>query len=208
MATSYFHSRLFHSLIARLAAVLLTMLPWSVPAFSQLRPHADGEMLKPTEPIHDAAKAGDLAKVKALLKDNTALITSKDNNTGWTPLHIAARWGHKDVVEFLLANRANVNAKGGIDSVTPLHLAARNGDKNVVESLLANGAEVDAKNSANITPLHVAAQNGHMDVANLLLANKADVNGKNNFGNSPLHDALRLGYKDVAELLRQHGGHE
>ena len=30
--------------------------------------------------IHDAAKDGDLEKVKALLKDNPDLVNSKDNN--------------------------------------------------------------------------------------------------------------------------------
>jgi ankyrin repeat protein len=34
------------------------------------------------------------------------------NNDGMLPMHRAAEWGHKDVVEFLLANKAEVNAKG------------------------------------------------------------------------------------------------
>jgi hypothetical protein len=51
--------------------------------------------------IHDAAKRGDLAKVQELLKDDPVLVSSKDNN-GHTPLHMAAEWRHKDVVEFLL----------------------------------------------------------------------------------------------------------
>ena len=69
--------------------------------------------------IHDAAKRGDLAKVKALLKDNPDLVFSKDND-GKTPLHLAAVYGHKDVAELLLANKAEVNAKDN-DGDTPLH---------------------------------------------------------------------------------------
>ena len=54
--------------------------------------------------IHDAAQSGDLAKVKALLKDNPDLVSSKDNNGG-TPLHMAALGGHKDIVELLVATK-------------------------------------------------------------------------------------------------------
>ena len=46
------------------------------------------------------AQRGDLEKVKALLKDNPDLVSSKDTN-GWMPLHAAAIDGHKDVAELL-----------------------------------------------------------------------------------------------------------
>jgi ankyrin repeat protein len=61
--------------------------------------------------IHDASIKVDLAKVKAMLKDNPNLVASKSNN-GWTPLRCAAQSGHKDVVEFLLANKAEIDANG------------------------------------------------------------------------------------------------
>ena len=51
--------------------------------------------------IHDATNAGDLAKIKTLLKNNPSLISSKDEYT-YTPLHWAAGRGYKDVVELLL----------------------------------------------------------------------------------------------------------
>jgi ankyrin repeat protein len=50
--------------------------------------------------IHDAAKSGDLEKVKALLKGNPNLVFSKDTN-GRTPLHCAALQGQKNVAELL-----------------------------------------------------------------------------------------------------------
>src|SRR5881227_117827 len=48
----------------------------------------------------DAIRSGDLEKVKLLLENNPALVSSKDTN-GMTPLHFAALEGHYDIAEFL-----------------------------------------------------------------------------------------------------------
>ena len=118
-----------HSFITRFcqfvlcrAAVTLVALAWSSLAFC-------GE-------IHDAARAGNLEKIKALLKENPDLVFSKDNQS-LTPLHKAAFHGHKDVADFLLASGAEVNATNAA-GWTPLHLAAGEGYKEVVELLLAS----------------------------------------------------------------------
>jgi hypothetical protein len=60
-----------------------------------------------------------LAKVKALLKDNPGLISSRDSRDGYTPLLPAAAYDRKDVVEFLLAKNAEVDAKDNGVGWTP-----------------------------------------------------------------------------------------
>ncbi|MGO8926242.1 MAG: ankyrin repeat domain-containing protein, partial [Limisphaerales bacterium] len=55
-----------------------------------------------------------------------------------TPLHLAARLGHKDVAELLLASKADVNAKDN-GGQTPLHLAVVFGHKDVAELLRQHG---------------------------------------------------------------------
>jgi ankyrin repeat protein len=169
--------------------------------------------------IHDAALNGDLEKVKALIKDDPNLVFSKDEN-GATPLLTATVVGHKEVVEMLLATKADVNAKDN-NGNTPLFYAVSIGRKDLVELLLINKADVNVQNNKGATPLHFAAargfkdildprfnailqraeDGGYKDVAKLLLANNADVDAQDNKGNTPLHLAARGGYKDVAELL-------
>ncbi len=164
MGSNSFFSNLFHSSIHGRALVVLAVLAWSNVAFC-------GE-------IHDAARSGDLEKIKALVKSNPELAFSKDDK-GETPLYWAAAWGHKDAAEFLLANKADVNVKDS-DGYTPLHAAAQGGDKNLTELLLANKADVNAKTA---------------------------VNAANSQAWTPLDMAVFMKHnKNVARLLRQHGG--
>ena len=80
------------------------------------------------DPIHDAAKAGDLAAVQAQL-DAGVDVNGKDW-LGGTALLEAAIKGHKEVVELLIAKGADVNAKDKYGK-TPLYLAAERGHKEV-----------------------------------------------------------------------------
>jgi ankyrin repeat protein len=99
-------------------------LMWSIP------PAGAGE-------IHEATKRGDLETVKALLKEDPALALSKDD-TGWTPLNLAAQKGFKGLAKLLLANKVRVNAKDK-DEITPLKRATVQGHSEVTELLRQRG---------------------------------------------------------------------
>jgi ankyrin repeat protein len=162
--------------------------------------------------IHDAARDGDLEKVKALLNDNPDFVFSKDHNFGQTPLHWAlyCEYRCEPVVQLLLAHNAEVNTKD-IHGETPLHTAARRSNKALVELLLAHKAEVNAKGNAGQTPLHCALgwhpDDGYEpdeDLVRLLLARGAEVNAKDGNGITPLHEAVSKRRKDLVELLLAH----
>ena len=91
--------------------------------------------------IQDAAKDGNLDKVKALVQANPKLVTSKDAE-GKTALHWAATGGHKEVVQFLLDSKADVHAKDN-DGKTPLDLASFH--KDIADLLRQNGGAKTTK---------------------------------------------------------------
>jgi ankyrin repeat protein len=155
--------------------------------------------------------------VEWLLANNADVNGMDDEN--YCALHHAAAKGRQQMVELLLARRADVNLKhagyryyngsasllewGGFDDGNmPLHYAAFFGHKEVAELLLAAKAEVNAKEkSAGYAPLHWAAIKGHKNVTELLLANNAEVDARSSRGWTPLHYAALFGHKCMAELL-------
>jgi Ankyrin repeats (3 copies) len=160
--------------------------------------------------IHHAVRSGDLERVKTLLKDHPELTFSIDEN-GDTPLHLAAFYRNRDVVEVLLANGADVTAKDStgltplhmvvVNGIRPRHRADDQGPKDVMEALLANGADVNAKDSTGLTPLHMAERK---DLVELLLVHNANVDAQDNDGQTPLFAAAEKGADAAVELLLAH----
>jgi len=81
-------------------------------------------------PIHDAARDGNLARVKALLKSNPVLLESRDD-AGETPLHWAAFWGRVEVADFLIAKGAELHARDHAGRI-PLDYAIAHGRDEMV----------------------------------------------------------------------------
>jgi ankyrin repeat protein len=94
-----------------------------------------------TLPIHNAARRGNLMRVKKLIEEDPTLIHRRDEDG--TPLHHAAVGGHTKVAEYLLANGADVNAKGGMVGWTPLKIAVQWMEgKEVAELLRKHGGHL------------------------------------------------------------------
>jgi cytochrome c len=71
--------------------------------------------------LHEAAKAGDVEAVQALV-DGGAEVEAWDF-TG-TALHMAAIKGHAEDVEVLIAGGADIEAQADMKDARPLHLPA------------------------------------------------------------------------------------
>ncbi len=107
-------------------------------------------------PIHGYARAGDLARLTEDLAENPGDLNLPDD-TGLTPLHLAASYCHADVVTLLLDKGAKINVTSQ-DGATPLHLAAQEGCADVANLLLQRGANVNARDKQHRTPLGRAIQ--------------------------------------------------
>ncbi len=153
--------------------------------------------------IHQAAKGGDLAKVKALLEKNQGLAEAK-NEKGETPLHSAASAGQLEVMKFLVSKGVDVNLKEN-NGATALHLACYYGHRDTVEWLIDHGADKDARDGDGSTPIFWAVYGGRKNIVELLIARGSDVNSKDDSNFTPLRIAVFRGNKEIIELLIDKG---
>jgi len=109
--------------------------------------------------MHTAAKQGNLAVVKALVKTYPQLINSTDLDYK-TPLHHAAENNHLKVADLLIANGARVNTRCKYKSIQLL--------SGVVAKILVPRLGRVKRIEDQKTPLDFALQNGFSQMADLL----------------------------------------
>nr|XP_032529340.1 oxysterol-binding protein-related protein 1-like [Danaus plexippus plexippus] len=188
-----------------------------------------------------SARHGELTVVKALLEArrerkltlNIDCRGKNKTNLGWTPLHLATYFRHKDVVEVLLDAGANVDEVNDTGD-TALHKAAFIGDQELVILLLNYRADVNIMNGEGRTAEDVcntpdvqrlleaaglaerrdkerkllnAAREGRIDDVQELLSSPSppNINCVDAQGNTCLHCVAYRGHARVAVLLLQNG---
>ena len=139
--------------------------------------------------LFTAIREGNLDYTKTILEENPKFANTKDES-GHTPLILAASAGNKDLCEVLIAKGADLEAQG--ENGTALHEAVTGNYKDIVELLINNGANLDAQGD-NGTALHAAAIGNQKDIAELLVKGGADVNAKDKSGKTPLYYASTFG---------------
>ncbi|XP_033945014.2 caskin-2-like isoform X2 [Pseudochaenichthys georgianus] len=125
-----------------------------------------------------------------------------------TPLHLAARNGHKDIIRLLL--NAGIDINKTTKSGTALHEASLYGKTEVVRLLLDAGVDVNIRNTYNQTALDIVNQfttsHASRDIKQLLrdATGVLQVRALKDFWN--LHDptALNIRAGDVITVLEQH----
>jgi uncharacterized protein len=153
--------------------------------------------------IVDAVKAGDTARVRALI--DTRVDVNATQADGTTALHWAVDLDRPEVVQMLIRAGANVKTANRFGA-TPLWLASVNGNPKTLAMLLEAGADVGAINGDGETALMVAARTGKADAVNMLLARGADPNAKEGWrGQTALMWAAAEGYAPVIDALIARG---
>ena len=155
--------------------------------------------------VFEAAATGAEGRVSELLDSDAGLVNGWSVD-GFTPLHLAAFFGHRETVLLLLERGADVAAcsKNRME-VMPLHSAVAGRRRSVAEALLERGAPVDARSHGGFTPLLEAAENGDVALVELLLAAGADPSIARDDGKKPQDVAVERGHEEVVDLLQERG---
>lgn len=153
--------------------------------------------------IFEAAATGQTEKVQAAHAEWEGWLNEYSSD-GYTPLQLAAFFGHEETALWLVEHGADVDAIAKNDGrIRPVHAAAANGNLAVLKALLEHGADANARQAGDFTPLHTAADDGNVAMARLLLDYGADLTVASDNGQTPLALAEEKGHQVVVELLRQ-----
>lgn len=150
-----------------------------------------------------AARQGDLERVKLELANGTD-VNLVDRASRRAALHWAARENRLEVVEALLAAKANLEVRDGAGK-TPLTVAAESGRTDVVKKLLAAKADVNTRDQIQGSPLLWAAGLGNPETVQVLLEAGADPSVVDVNGLTPLLWAAGIGDPRTVELLLKTG---
>jgi len=157
--------------------------------------------LHPKMDVFSLSIAGREADALAEIDRDPALLEAHSSD-GWTPLHLAAFFGHAGLANALVDRGAAVNSRStNAMKNTPLHAASAGGHLALVELLLKRGANPNAAQEGGWTALHGAAQSGHREMVEALLAGGADVNLRASNQQTALDMALMKGHQDIASVL-------
>ncbi|XP_018535051.1 LOW QUALITY PROTEIN: caskin-2-like [Lates calcarifer] len=166
-------------------------------------------------PLDLACEFGRLKVAQLLLSSNmvAALLEGEGGHDGLdspttTPLHLAARNGHKDIIKLLL--KAGIDINRTTKAGTSLHEAALYGKTEVVRLLLDAGINVNIRNTYNQTALDIVNQfttsTASREIKQLLreASSSLQVRAVKDYWN--LHDptALNLRAGDLIMVLEQH----
>ncbi|KAH0565988.1 hypothetical protein GP486_000615 [Trichoglossum hirsutum] len=123
--------------------------------------------------LHNTTHRGFPSAVKVLL-EHGADIEATTNDEGQTALHIAAGWGHKEIVELLIERGAKTSRRD-IEGRTPLYEAAKWGIPSIVKILLPemDRDDIVSETKNGETALYRAAENKIEETVLILLENRA-----------------------------------
>ncbi|KAK5657446.1 hypothetical protein OQA88_3018 [Cercophora sp. LCS_1] len=159
-------------------------------------------------PLHAASRRGFREAITTMLNDNVLL--NSPNTLGLTPLSIACKNGHLELVRYL-------TTRGGrlAPDDTGIAEACRYGATlETIEAYITAGSETNhlyqvspGPTSSCASPLHLASAAGHLKIVDLLLSNNALVDMKDYNGLTALHRAVDQSgeRRQVIHLLVQKG---
>ncbi|XP_063725447.1 uncharacterized protein LOC134853386 [Symsagittifera roscoffensis] len=156
--------------------------------------------------LHLAASGG-FQDIVSLLLDNGANAL-EENDEGLTPLHLAAIFGHTNVLEVFKGAQVSLNYCSRESGLTAIHMAAHYGQTEFVQELLQDvGAQAASSPPAGLPPAYSI---GHSDLGgggnqgggDGGLGGGAGMESEGiEYGFTPLHLAAESGWENLVRLL-------
>ncbi len=153
--------------------------------------------------ICTAAQLGDVKRIEVFL-DADAMQVNRRTVHDFTALHLAAAYGHKKAVEYLLAHGTAIEAKEEM-GYTPLLMAFWFGHLKIAKLLLEWGADINAENNWNNAAIHIATKRGDRQALKLLVSQGADIGARDSGNRMAMHLAVRNGEVRVVEFFLKQG---
>ncbi len=151
--------------------------------------------------VYEAAATGKMAHLISNLARKPELVNAYSDD-GFQPLGLAAYFGQKEAVEYLIKAGAELNsASKNTMAVTPLQSAVAGRHGEVTRLLIEKGASPNVRERGGYTPLHTAAHNGDVEIARSLIFGGADLEARSDKEETPLDLALDAGHDETAKLL-------
>ena len=175
-------------------------------------------------PLHEAVRKNDLTIVNILLDKQPQMVKYKCKHwqevdetllsleelaeynadvchCGYTPLHLAARYGHLEVAILLIRKGARLDERD-CTGATPVHVASCHNHANLI------GGNLNVKTSNGSTPLHSAAACGAVEIIDYLLCEKASLTATDNYGLTALHYSIHnIRFRSLVDLIAPRKGH-
>lgn len=168
-----------------------------------------------SQPLIKAIKGNDVNTVRNLIdcgiNVNERIPKLGNYDDYYTPLGIAARDGHVEIVLLLLNAGADVQLLSGLMGATAAHEAAYAGHPKVIDALtqkkerkLKKGLDINMQGLYNgMTALHDAVWQNNLEAVKCLVNVGADLNLTSHSGLTPLDLAHLYHYEEIISLLKQ-----
>ncbi len=153
-----------------------------------------------------ATNNGDTGAVQRLIGEgadvNTVYPHVNTFSDGHTPLLVAARDNHPEIVRELLSAGAQVRVVDWVFKGSPIHKATYNGRPEILRMILDQpDVDIDVQGPINgYTPLHDALWHGYTECAEMLLDAGCRLDLKGHDGKTPLQVAIDV-YEPDADIV-------
>ncbi|CAH1736861.1 unnamed protein product [Aphis gossypii] len=150
-------------------------------------------------PMHIACRFGYLECVMKLVEHNVTADMVNENLD--TPLLVAIKEKHENVVIYLLHN-----APGNLDIFNnegnaPIHVAVQEGLLNVVETIINMGHSFEYPNDRGLYPLHIATRHGHVEIVRYLCIAGSDPQQRSADNIKPEITAIKNNQKEILSIF-------